>query len=141
MNQQHVSIKPVPSLLLNSDLSNKDIQIFISNKKSIWYNITMPDNMTSWANLNYFKYTCTLKLKLYNYHRVFASIYFWKIRKIEFALKCLHYSLVLKQSPLFGKLKKAKELLFTVFWEKIIQQKMNSNFFIRLFFVMNIKLF
>ena len=28
--------------------------------------------------------------KLYNHYRVFASIYFCKIRKVEFALKCLH---------------------------------------------------
>ena len=45
---------------------------------------------------------------------VFVSIYFWKIRKVEFALKC-QFFLVVKQSPLFGKLEKAKELLFAVF--------------------------
>ena len=31
-----------------------------------------------------------IETKLYNYHRVFASICFCKIRKVEFALKCLH---------------------------------------------------
>ena len=34
MNQQHVSIKPAPSLLLHVDLSNKKIQVFISNTRS-----------------------------------------------------------------------------------------------------------
>ena len=69
--------------------------------------------------LNYFKYTCTMKLKLYNYHRVFVLIYFSKIRKVEFALKWLHFFLAVKQNPLFDKLEKTKELLLTVFWEKI----------------------
>ena len=31
-----------------------------------------------------------IETKLYSYHRVFASIYFCKIRKVEFALKCLY---------------------------------------------------
>ena len=49
--------------------------------------------MTLWTHLNYFKYACTLKLKIYNYHLAFVSIYFWKIRKIEFVLICLHFFL------------------------------------------------
>ena len=33
-------MKPVPSLLLNVDLSTKKMQVFIINARAIWYNIT-----------------------------------------------------------------------------------------------------
>ena len=54
---------------------------------------------------------------------MFVSIYFGKIRRIEFALKCLQFLLVVKQRPSFGKLEKTKELsrlvrLFFVMTEK-----------------------
>ena len=42
---------------------------------------------------------------------MFVLIYFWNIRKVEFALQCLHFLFVVKQRPLFEKLEKAK-LLF-----------------------------
>ena len=91
-------------------------------------------NMKSWTHLNrYFKYTCTLKLKLYNYLKVFVSIYFWKIRKAEFALKCLHFFLDVKQSPPF-KMEKTKELLFTVFWEKHYIEKNEHTLSYKIFF-------
>ena len=98
-------------------------------------------NMKSWTHLNrYFKYTCTLKLKLYNYLKVFVSIYFWKIRKAEFALKCLHFFLDVKQSPPF-KMEKTKELLFTVFWEKHYIEKNEHTLSYKIFFfIMNKKL-
>ena len=46
MNQQHESIKLVPSLLPNADLSTKKIQVFINNRRSIEYNI-VTDEMIS----------------------------------------------------------------------------------------------
>ena len=50
-----------------------------------------------------------------HYRRMFVLIYFCKIRKVEYALQCLNFFFPEKQNPLFGKLKKTKELLFTVF--------------------------
>ena len=47
--------------------------------------------------------------------RMFVLIYFWKIRKVEFALQCLHTFFVVKQRPSFDKPEKTKVLLFTVF--------------------------
>ena len=61
-----------------------------------------------------------IETKTIQLSRLFNSIYFWKIRKVEFALKFLHFFVVLKQGPLFGMLEKTKKLLFIVFSEKII---------------------
>ena len=40
--------------------------------------------------------------------------------QVKFALQRLHFFFVVKQRPLFYKLKETKELLFTAFWEKYI---------------------
>ena len=66
--------------------------------------------MTSWMHLNYFWRTCTLNLKLYNYHIAFVLIYFWKMRKVEFT-QCLHFFLVVKPRLLLGNLEKNKRTI------------------------------
>ena len=47
-----------------------------------------------------------IETKTIQLSRLFNSIYFWKIRKVEFALKFLHFFFFLKQGPLFGMLEK-----------------------------------
>ena len=89
--------------------------------------------------MDYFKYTCTLKLKLHNYHRVFVLIYFWKIRKVEFAQKFLHVFLVVKQSPLFGKLEKKQKSYYLRSFEKTLDSKKWTHFFIWDFFTLWIR--
>ena len=49
-------------------------------------------------------------------YRVFVSIYFWKIWKVKFALKCLHFFIVVKQSLLFGKLLSLEKKLCSKKW-------------------------
>ena len=67
-------------------------------------------------HLNYFKYTCTLKLKLYNYHRVFASILFLQnFKDFEFCTKVSSFFPCCKTKPVIWQAVKTKELLFTVF--------------------------
>ena len=116
----------------------------VSYRKRILYS-EQPTVLLAWRHLNtmlltdpvilqticghitdYFSCTCTLKLKLYNYHRVFILICFWKIQKVEFAL-WRNFLFVVKQRPLFGKLDKAKKQ-GTLFSEKIYNKKWTHTF-------------
>ena len=75
--------------------------------------------MTSWTHLNYFKYIPMdiETIKLYNYRRVFVSIFFsFFLENSKGIIFAIMYSFLL----LFGKLEKTKEVLFIVIWEKNI---------------------
>ena len=57
-----------------------------------------------------------MKLKLYNYHRVFASILFLQdFKDFEFCTKVSSFFPCCKTKPVIWQAVKTKELLFTVF--------------------------
>ena len=71
-----------------------------------------------------------IESKLYNYHRVFASIYFCKIRKVEFALKCLH----LFKARYLACWKKQRNYYLLSFGKKIYIAKNEHTLFYETFF-------
>ena len=88
--------------------------------------MTIWHNMTLWTHLNYFKYACTLKLKIYNCHIVLVSIYFWNIQTVEFAL-IFSFFPSCKTRPVIWQTGKNKRTIYYLL-RKIILQKMNTFF-------------
>ena len=114
------------------DLSNKKIHLFINN--TIWYDLKIWHNITSWTKLNYFKYICTLKLVTYTatVECLFRFI-FGNSKALIFAIMSSFFFIV-KRRLLFGKLGKTKQLLFT--FEKKIYIKIWTHTFLWDFFLL-----
>ena len=59
--------------------------------------------------------------------RLFNSIYFWKIRKVEFALKCLHFFVVVKTRK--NARKNKKTIIHCLFGKNYIAKNEHTSFY------------